>query len=122
VVKLAGAVVVCAIAAFVAAFYAAGAGTTTTKHITTHPKVVPFADAAAGGVATSFTGQPAPLKLPPPRHVKHHSTSAPVTAAPTVTSATTPSAPAPAPVYTPPPASKHKSKGGTGTGTTVVGP
>jgi hypothetical protein len=122
VVKLAGAVVVCAVAAFAVAFYAAGAAQTTTRHIHPRAQPVPFADAAAGGVATSFTGQPAPLKLPPRRHVKHHSKPAVSVATVTPAPTTTASTPA-APVYTPPPAPKHKSpRGGTGTGTTVVGP
>jgi hypothetical protein len=119
-VKLAGAIVVCALAAFAVAFYAAGAGTTTTRHVKQEAKVVPFADPAARHVAATFAGHPAALKLPPPR-VKHHAKPATpaVPVAPT-TSATT-SAP-PASAYVPPPPVKHKSSGGTGTGTTVVGP
>jgi hypothetical protein len=121
-VKLTGAVVVCAVAAFAVAFYAAGAAQTTTKHVQTHATAVPFADAAAGPVAGSFSGQPAGLKLPPPPHVKHHSKPAASVTTVTLPPTTTASAPA-APVYIPPPTPKHKSRrGGTGTGTTVVGP
>lgn len=112
----------CAVVAFVAAFFAAGAAQTTTKHVRAHTKAVAFADSAAGAVATSFSGQPAALKLPPPRHVKHHSTPAPVA---TVTVAPTTSTPATAPAAAAPvvPApAKHKKSGGSGTGVTIVGP
>jgi hypothetical protein len=127
VVKLAGVAVTCAAVAFVAAFFAAGAGKGTTTHIQRHAAVVaPFADPAARGVAVSLTGRPGALKLPPPppRHVKHHAKAKVAPAAiiaPAVTPPTVTSAPTPTPVYTPPPP-KHKSSGGSGTGTTVVGP
>jgi hypothetical protein len=120
-VRFAGAIVVCAIVAFAAAFYAAGADHTTIKHVKPHAKPVPFADTAASAVAGSFAGHPVALKLPPPRHVKHHAKPATptVTPPPTTTNVTPTISP---PAYVPPPAPKHKSKGGTGTGTTVVGP
>jgi hypothetical protein len=125
VVKLAGATVTCAAIAFLVAFFAAGAGKSTTTRVQRHAATVaPFADPAARAVAVSLTGRPAALKLPPPppRHVKHHAKPA-VTPTPAATVTPTPvtPSPAPTPVYTPPPA-KHKSSGGTGTGTTVVGP
>jgi hypothetical protein len=128
-VKLAGATVVCTIAAFLVAFFAAGAGKSTTARAQRHAAAVaPFADPAARAVAVSLTGRPAALKLPPPppRHVKHrakhHATPA-VTTPPAVTPtpAVTATPVTPTPVYTPPPP-KHKSSSGTGTGTTVVGP
>lgn len=110
-----------AVVAFAAAFYAAGAGQTTTKHVRAAAKVVPFTDTTAGSVAAGITGQPSALKLPPPRHVKHHAKppAAVVTVPPAVT-------PAPAPVSTPPtayvpPPAKHKTSG-SGTGTTTVAP
>lgn len=115
---------VCAVAAFAVAFYAAGAGKAPARHIT-HHKPVPFADTAAGGVAVSFSGTPAALKLPPPpKHVKHHAKpAASVTATPTSTAAPATSTPS-APVHVSAPPVKHKSPAvtGTGTGTTVVGP
>jgi hypothetical protein len=125
VVKLAGAVVVCAVAAFAVAFYAAGAGKAPARHITHHTPV-PFADTAASSV--SFSGIPAALKLPPPppKHVKHHAKPAASVTAPTAsTAAPATSTPSVAPtVHVSSPPVKHKSSGvtGTGTGTTVVGP
>jgi hypothetical protein len=130
VVRLAGATVVCAAAAFLVAFFATGAGKSTTTPIQRHAATVaPFADPAARAVAVSLTGRPAALKLPPPppRHfkhqVKHHAKPASVatTTPPAVTPTPVTPTPTPTPVYTPPPP-KHKSSGGTGTGTTVVGP
>jgi hypothetical protein len=128
VVKLAGATLVCAAAAFLLAFFATGAGKTTTTRVPRHAATVaPFADPAARAVAVSLTGHPAALKLPPPpRHikhqVKHHAKPASVaTTPPAVTPTPVTPTPTPTPVYTPPPP-KHKSSGGTGTGTTVVGP
>jgi hypothetical protein len=122
VVRLAGAIVVCAVAAFAAAFYAAGAGQMTMKQVKPQVKAVPFADTAARGVAAGFAGHPDALKLPPPP-VKHHATPppvAPVTSAPITSAPSTPIIPSP-----PPPTPKHKRSGG-GTPTTpsvtVVGP
>ncbi|MDQ6804533.1 MAG: hypothetical protein M3065_06110 [Actinomycetota bacterium] len=121
-VKLAGAIVVCAAAAFAVAFFAAGAGETSTTHVKVHAKAVRFADAAARSVAVSLAGHPGALKLPAPRHVKHHAKPPPV--AITVTTPVPPTTTsAPAPVATaPPPTHKHSGGGGTGTGTTVVVP
>jgi hypothetical protein len=118
--KLAGAIVVCAAAAFAVAFFATGAASTAVKHVTHHAKPLPFADSAASDV--SFAGAPAALKLPPPpKPVKHHKHAAATT--PVSAPASTPSTPTvtpAAPVYNPPP--KHKAPSGTGTGTTTVGP
>ena len=63
-VRLAGAIVVCAAAAFAVAFYATGAGNNLTKRAVVHHKPVAFADPAARSV--SFAGAPAARKVPPP--------------------------------------------------------
>jgi len=111
--------VVCALAAFAAAFFAAGAGQTATRHIT-HHKPAPFADTAASGVAVSFSGAPAALKLPPPppKHVKHH--AKPATTVPAAP-ATTPAPATPAPVLSAPAPHKSSNKD-SGHGVTIVGP
>jgi len=120
VAKIAGAIVVCVVAAFAVAFVATGAGSTQVKHVTHHLTPVPFADSAAGDI--SFAGAPAALKLPPPpKPVKHHKHATAATApvsAPATTPNVAPVAPV-APVYSPPP--KHKTSSGSGTGTTTVG-
>jgi hypothetical protein len=124
--KLLAAAVAGAAIAFVAAFFAAGAGTSTPARTVIHRTVAPFADPTARAVAVDLAGRPVALRLPPPRHHAAHHAHKPTT---TVTSAPATSTPAPvvtAPHYTPPPVSaspKHKSgSGGTGSGTTVVGP
>jgi hypothetical protein len=118
-VRISGVAVVCAVAAFAAAFFAAGAGQMAARHIA-HHKLAPFADTAASGVAVSFSGAPAALKLPPPppKHVKHHAKPAATVPA---TPATTSAPATPAPVVSAP--ARHKSSGNdSGHGVTIVGP
>jgi hypothetical protein len=118
-VRLAGAIVVCAAAAFAVAFYATGAGNNLTKRAVVHHKPVAFADPAARSV--SFAGAPAALKVPPPppkpkpKHHKAPAAQASVTPTPAPSTTVTP----PARVVTPP---KHKaSHPGSGHGVTTVG-
>jgi hypothetical protein len=116
--KLGGAMVVCAAAAFAVAFFAAGAGSSTPTHTTTRAPHVSFTDPAASAVAGGFAGLPAALKLPPPHHVKHHSKPA----AKVAPVAATPSTPtySPAPVTYPPPPVTHHSSKGRGSGTLTI--
>jgi hypothetical protein len=117
---------VCAVAAFLVAFFAAGAGSTSAPpRTTTHPRPVSFSDPAASAVAAAFVGHPAALKLPSRPHVKHHSkpaaTVTPVAPAAAPAASATPNYTAPAVVFPPTHASTgKKGSGGSGHGTTTI--
>jgi len=116
-------VAVCAVVAFTAAFFAAGADTGAPPRRQTHPKPVSFTDPAASAVAVAVgaVGRPTALKLPPPRpHVKHHSTPA---VTPVTPAATTPTYSQTLAPLTPRPehrSSQKKSPSGTGHGVTTI--
>jgi len=110
---------VCAVASFAAAFFAAGAGDNAPQRTVTHTQPGRFADPAARSVAASFTGQPAALKLPRPKRIKHH--ARPAAVAPVVTTPSTPAYTQPPVVSSPPPVRHHSGGGGSGTGTTSIG-
>jgi len=114
---------VCAVAAFAAAFFAAGAGnSTTTPTKATHPRAVSFTDPAASAVAVGVVGRPTELKLPVRRHIRHHAT--PLAATVTPAAVATPTQSQPVVATTAPPPVTHssgkKNSSGSGHGVTTI--